>query len=488
MEHLLEQRDYHLDDELKVSHFSWPSASSLVPAINFLPHFLFLPVFLQILLCESTAQDIQRTTWNLPAAPTLSWSPSYQTLLKGEEIELKCSPPGGQKGEHYFFYRNSEKGEETRYQEQIGNTLLIQAKRMAPKAKFACSYTVKNREGRRSRSRKSNRAEFTIIDPPPAPSLSADPSEPLYLVGENISLRCSIPDNTVQSWRPYLFSQIRKNENETSIKDLDWHEDNSLVLTATREDSGLHKCRYREWKYGRTISSDWSHPVSIVVRDPLLPPVLKLHPPSGSLQEGKVLQIQCLPNEGNNTKRFHFSWKGVEMASSNEGLRRSSRDPGLLTLNTSAAFLYAKGNGSLGLACRSEENINGRWIMSPWSQIVNITVLAAPSAPSVGYAALALLVLLLGAPLVFCCSRKKNGCQRRSEPKEKKEEVQLNDLGSEDLDGEDLQNSEFTCAFVKTSSTVIPFEPRTKNHLRTQEVDQVIYNNVRVQATSRTAH
>ncbi|KAL7977757.1 hypothetical protein Chor_009706 [Crotalus horridus] len=266
MEHLLEQRGYHLDDELKVSHFSWPSAASLLPAINFLPRFLFLPVFLQILLCESTAQD-----------------------------------------------------------------------------------------------------------PPPVPSLSADPSEPLYLVGENISLRCSAPNNTVQSWRQYLFSQIRKNENEISIKDLDCHEENSLVLTVTRDDSGLYKCRYLEQKYGRTISSEWSHPVSIVVRDPLPPPVLKLHPPSGSLQEGKVLCIQCLPNEGNNTKRFHFSWKGVEMASSSEGLLRSSRDSGLLTLNMSVAFLYANGDGSLGLACRWEENINGRWIMSPWSQIVNIT-------------------------------------------------------------------------------------------------------------------
>ncbi|XP_039193760.1 uncharacterized protein LOC120305649 [Crotalus tigris] len=231
----------------------------------------------------------------------------------------------------------------------------------------------RNREGRRTLSQKSNRAEFTIINPPPVPSLSADPSEPLYLVGENISLRCSAPNNVVQSWRQYLFSQIRKNENEISIKDLDCHEENSLVLTVTRDDSGLYKCRYLEQKYGRTISSEWSRPVSIVVRDPLPPPVLKLHPPSGSLREGKVLQILCVPNEGNSTKRFHFSWKGVEMASSSEGLLRSSRDSGLLTLNMSVAFLYANGDGSLGLACRYEENINGRWIMSSWSQTVNIT-------------------------------------------------------------------------------------------------------------------
>ncbi|XP_039193964.1 uncharacterized protein LOC120305761 [Crotalus tigris] len=485
MDHPVEHGGHHLVDGLKVSLFSWYSSAPVVPIINFVALFLFLPTSLLIVPCESTTQAFQKTTWNLPAAPTLSWSPPYQTLHKGDNIELKCSPPGGQKGKLYFFYRISEKGEETRYQEQIGNTLLIQAIQIAPKENFSCSYWGKNRDGRSSFSQKSNWAEFTTIDLPPAPSLSPDASEPLYLVGENISLRCSAPNNSVQSWRQY---QIRKNENETSIKDLDWHEDNSWVLTATREDSGLYKCRYQEWKYGRTISSEWSRPVSIVVRDSLPPPVLKLHPPSGSLGEGKVLHIQCLPNEGNNTKRFHFSWKGVEMASSNEGLRRSSRDFGLLTLNMSVVFLYAKGNGSLGLACRWEENISGRWIMSPWSQIVNITVLPAPAGPSVGYAALALLVLLLGAPLVFCCSRKKNGCQRRSETKEKKEEVRLNDLGSEDLDGEDLQNSELTYVVVKTSSTVIPLEPRTKNPLKTQEVDQVIYSDVRVQATSRRAH
>lgn len=117
----------------------------------------FFPNFLSF-------SDFQRTTWNQPpAAPTLSWLPPYQNLLKGEQIELKCSPPRGQNGEYYFFYRISEKGEETKYDGQIGNTLLIQAFRMAPKAKLSCSYMGKNREGRSSLSRKSKLAKFTIV-------------------------------------------------------------------------------------------------------------------------------------------------------------------------------------------------------------------------------------------------------------------------------------------------------------------------------------
>ncbi|XP_060540899.1 uncharacterized protein LOC117657909 [Pantherophis guttatus] len=320
-------------------------------------------------LCFS---DFQRNL--APAAPTLSWSPSHQILVKGEYIELICSPPEGQEGEKYFFDRMNEKGDWKRYQEQIRNTLLIPALRMGPKAIFSCSYMGKTREGRRALSRMSNWGEFSVIELPPAPILSPDPPEPLYLVGENITLWCSTPNLLLQGRRRYQFSHTRQNEDQPSIKDLDWHEGNiSLVLTATREDSGLYKCRYLEWKYERNISSKWSRPVSIVVRDPLPPPVLKLDPPSGSLREGKVLSILCLSSESNNAKRFHFSQNGVEMTSSNEEPVKSSRDSGLLTLNMSVALLCAKDNESLQFACRYEENINGRWIMSPWSKTLNIT-------------------------------------------------------------------------------------------------------------------
>ncbi|XP_058036409.1 Fc receptor-like protein 5 [Ahaetulla prasina] len=395
---------HHWEDGLKVSLFSW---ASLVPIIDFVAVFWILPICLQMVPCESTTQDFQRSTWNLaPAAPILSWSPSHRILVKGEYIELKCSPPEGQEGENYFFDRMNVKGEWKRFQEQIGNTLLIPALRMAPKATFSCSYTGRNKEGRTANSRKSNWGEFSVIDCSPAPILSPDPPEPVYLVGENVVLWCSIPNLPLQGWRRYQFSHIRENEKETSIKDLDWHEGNvSLVLTATREDSGLYKCRYLEWKYERNIPSEWSRPVSIMVRDPLLPPVLELNPSSGSLG---ILSILCLSRESNNTKRFHFSQDSVEMASSNEEPLRSSRDSGLLTLNMSVAFLYAKDNESLRFACRYEENINGRWIMSPWSETLNTTVASAPFALSVGYAGLVLLVPFLAAPLVFCWCRRNN--------------------------------------------------------------------------------
>lgn len=45
-----------------------------------------------------------------------------------------------------------------------------------------------------------------------------------------------------------------------------------------------------------------------------------------------------------------------------------------------------------------------------------------------------------------------SGCQRRSDPKEGKEETRLNDLGSENLEREDLQ---------VTTSRTLPFLGRT---------------------------
>ncbi|XP_058036408.1 uncharacterized protein LOC131196926 [Ahaetulla prasina] len=289
---------------------------------------------------------------------------------------------------------------------------------------------------------------WVCLDCPPAPILSPDPPEPLYLVGENITFWCSIPNLPLQGWRGYQFSHIRENEKETSIKDLDWHEGNvSLVLTATREVSGLYKCRYLEWKYERNISSKWSRQVSIVVRDPLPPPVLKLHPSSESLG---ILTILCLSSESNNTKRFHFSQDGVEMTFSNEEPLRSSRDSGLLTLNMSVAFLYAKDNESLQLACRYEENINGRWIMSPWSQTLNIPVEPVWSKDFAfiwSYARMAIPFIILLVPFAFYCWKKKS-------------------------------NVEITYSCTQDSFTPSSPEPTRKNHLTQEKTGETLYQNL----------
>ncbi|ETE64467.1 hypothetical protein L345_09763, partial [Ophiophagus hannah] len=214
----------------------------------------------------------------------------------------------------------------------------------------------------------TKRTERRDLQPLPAPSLSPDPPEPLYLVGENVVLRCSLPNTTLQGWRHYQFSRIRENKEEPSTKDLDWHKgDRSLVLTATRENSGSYKCQYLEWKYERNIPSEWSRPVSIV--------------------------------------------DGVEMTSSNEEPVKRSRDSGVLTLDRSAAFLYAKDNGSLQFVCRYEENMTGRWVMSPWSQTVNITAELVWNKDFDfiwSYARMAIPLIILLVPFAFYCWKKKS--------------------------------------------------------------------------------
>ncbi|KAM6451649.1 uncharacterized protein PHA67_018209 [Liasis olivaceus] len=406
--------------------------------------FFFAAVSLQLLLSESIQKDVP----HLPA-PTLSWSPFHRFFIRGELIKLKCSIPKGQSGGRICFLHTNENGQWTECKEGNGSTMAFSTLRLPPNVSFSCCYEGKNAEGKASKSKRSEQVEISVIDSPPSPSLSPVPSEPLYLVGKKVTLWCSAPTVTLQGWRRYQFSQSA--EDQSSAKSLDLHEDPSLVLTASREKEGRYACRYVERKYGRSISSEWSHPVPILVRDPLPPPVLKVDPPSGAVGESKPLSIFCLSNESNNTKRFHFSRDGVEITSSNKGPLRSSREPVDVTLNMSLSFLYANHNQSGGFACRYEENINGRWIMSPWSQMLNIR---APFASSLGYAALVLLVPFLGVPLTLYWNRRKNasGCQQKSERKEKNEEAKLNDLGSERLEREELQ---------VTTSSILPFVGRT---------------------------
>ncbi|XP_032092521.1 uncharacterized protein LOC116522044 [Thamnophis elegans] len=135
--------------------------------------------------------------------------------------------------------------------------------------------------------------------------------------------------------------------------------------------NGEFVCSYEEKRSNRWFMSSLSQAVNITVEpDPLPPPVLKLHLSSESPGKGKVLSILCVSSESNNSKRFHFSKDGVEMTCSHEEPVKSSRNSGLLTLNMLVAFLYAKDNESLRFACRYEENINGRWVISPWSETI----------------------------------------------------------------------------------------------------------------------
>ncbi|KAG8141082.1 hypothetical protein E2320_003703, partial [Naja naja] len=103
-------------------------------------------------------------------------------------------------------------------------------------------------------------------------------------------------------------------------------------------------------------------------------PLLKVDPLSQRVKEGDPLVFLCSTEGGTTEKKFHFYKDGVEITSSEEGLLEPSTEPTNPLQNASLRIPHASFNHSGEFACSYEEKRSNRWIMSSWSQGVNITV------------------------------------------------------------------------------------------------------------------
>nr|XP_028560739.1 uncharacterized protein LOC114583618 [Podarcis muralis] len=141
------------------------------------------------------------------------------------------------------------------------------------------------------------------------------------------------------------------------------------------QDSGEHLCTYRAAESSWNISSLESRRIRISVMAPPPAPVLTVDPPSGVVKEGGFLRLTCSAFGSDAEQRFHFYRDGVKISSSSEESLADSGEPRNAFSNASANILVQV-TASIhtgGFACRYEQKLSSRWIMSPWSQTVNLT-------------------------------------------------------------------------------------------------------------------
>ncbi|XP_044277258.1 Fc receptor-like protein 5, partial [Varanus komodoensis] len=260
---------------------------------------------------------------------------------------------------------------------------------------FVCYYWGKSNDGRRSFSQRSNQAVFRITDLPPPPSLSADPSGPLYHQGEMVTLQCSAPRDA--PGMRFKFFHLTAEQIPVRMPS---QMSSGLSFTVTKENSGLYSCQYsKNTAKGNTFSQK-SRPINISLTDPPPPPVLKVDPPSGMVNAGDPLLIYCLASRSHTEKQFHFYRDGAEMPPTSEATLRSSSE----FLNASICISEARANHTGKYACSYVEKHNVLWLSSPRSLAVNVRVgLSSSSEPLLEYPRWALPFMILLVPLTFYC-------------------------------------------------------------------------------------
>ncbi|XP_044840805.1 Fc receptor-like protein 5 [Mauremys mutica] len=211
----------------------------------------------------------------------------------------------------------------------------------------------------------------SVLAPPPAPRLSQDPGYTVYLPGERVTLTCSAPGGELD-WSYRFFYQ--EGQQEPSVVQHP-NEGTRLELTAQKGNAGTYTCAYWRWESNREISSWPSNSISITVTDPPPQPVLELDPPSGVVSEGLPLLITCAVSRDAREGRFHFYKDGVKIVPGDMGSEINTTEPGTGSMNVSVLSIPQAGPNNAGkFTCGYEENVGARWIPSPRSRAVNVTV------------------------------------------------------------------------------------------------------------------
>lgn len=350
-----------------------------------------------------------------PPLPLLYLQPQYSIYIQGEEVRLVCSTPAWQHVKAYTFWEERE-GQVFQLKPQTFiNTFVLDG---TSAGRFYCTYWI-SESGSEIHSSWSNFITVARTELPPLPTLSLQPQYPLYILGEEVTLTCSVEKRTADceffEKRADLFSLILP-RNHNNMCRLDG------------KAAGTFRCRCWFQVSGRVIGTQLSNSVSVARTDPLPPPVLKVDPPSGAVNKGEHLLISCLTNRSNTEKLFHFYKDGVEMDFSSEGTLRSPTESGDLSPDASLRIPQANSSHSGEFACSYEESMRKHWVPSLWSQSVNITVLAQHSSLSpLVYTCFTLPLLILVVSLIcyFCWKNKREASKGKEEfhPPQKQEET-----------------------------------------------------------------
>ncbi|KAG6920951.1 immunoglobulin superfamily, member 1, partial [Chelydra serpentina] len=342
-----------------------------------------------------------------PRAPALSVNPQRPAYLAGESLILTCSAPGGDQVGRFQLWKDGAAQPPTDSHGQRVHSFPLAQLRVQDSGTYTCRYCIRRSNGQRQ-SWKSNPVSVSVYDHPPAPALSVSPQHPVYLPGEAVTLQCMAPPGAHPATG---FQLSRVGGRNLSSGSSDTH---TLSITGLG-DAGSFTCLYWVCPSRWCIQSWESRPISINVTDPPSRPALSVYPPSGAVSKGFPLLISCTAPDDTSAQRFHFYKDGDDFIPGNVGSEISTTEPGTSSVNVSVLSIPQASLSNTGeFTCGYEENVSGRWIQSPRSRAVNITVKITATAwthPRTMLLACGMLVVpgMALAALVCYCRRNKRG-------------------------------------------------------------------------------
>ncbi|XP_039353649.1 basement membrane-specific heparan sulfate proteoglycan core protein-like isoform X2 [Mauremys reevesii] len=346
-------------------------------------------------------------------APQLTVSPQQPVYITGEAVTLTCSVSRTSIVSGVRFFRDDQEIQrEELPSPQYSYTTSIQLSGVSGlRAEvYTCEYW-KTESGREITSERSQPISIALTDPVPSPQLTMSPKQPVYVTREDVTLTCSATGAPTVSG--VKFFRDKQEIQSKKLPSPQYRYTDSIKLSrVSKAEAGVYSCESWKTESGREIASERSQSISIAVTDPPPQPLLSMDPPSGVVSEGLPLHITCTAPWDAGQRRFHFYKDSVNLVPGDAGSDVSTTESGTNSVNISVLSIPQAGPNNTGeFTCGYEKNVDGRWIPSPRSRAVTVTVTALTASH---YTRDILLrtggVLLLGgalAALICYCHRKK---------------------------------------------------------------------------------
>ncbi|XP_054850515.1 cell surface glycoprotein MUC18-like [Eublepharis macularius] len=300
----------------------------------------------------------------VPPAPRLSLFPPFSIFVRGEGVRLTCSPPGRQRAAEFLFYKRKPEGQWDLQVQQKKDTWEVSTAQLEPNNTFVCAYSVKNREPLQS-APSNNHVTISIIELPPAATLSLDPKHPVYLQGERVTLTCSAPDGQeVAGYRFY------KEQPDQTLRELPHKGQGPYeAFNVDRSSAGKYSCVYWMLVKERGIQSPYSSLVSVALTERPRAPLFSVSPKREVYTSGEFINFTCSARDVHHVSKITFfkdlqQLQVIQLPSSPES-------------TTHVLRLLPQDGGKY--SCMYQALESGREISSRKSRAINIAVAVLPA-------------------------------------------------------------------------------------------------------------
>ncbi|XP_078069590.1 immunoglobulin superfamily member 1-like [Mustelus asterias] len=237
---------------------------------------------------------------------------------------------------------------------------------MSDSGNYTCTYQAQV-SGRWIRSHQSEPLGITLTRPPPQPKVSRHPEYPIYVAGETVTITCAV-SNRDSAERFQLVKGSTSVMNSTRNRQPLTY----TIKSLTRDNEGSYLCFTQMQVSGRWIHSPSSPAFVMVVTNPPPPPTISMNPDIPVYLPGESVTITCRVPRGTSPGGFQL------LKDSNLLKNITSNEP---SLSFPIRNVTSRSEGSY--MCLSQIQLSGRWIHSPSSNIIRISLTDTRPPPTI---------------------------------------------------------------------------------------------------------